>query len=850
MRQTTGVTFPHSHGSSHHPDSILQENDEIAPPAQGLAPEPEILPDVWPGDTPSPFRRLAPALGLGTLAFPAPAWAAPTNTASPITLDATSLVAQAMLENIPWYLGANALVLGWMAFHLSGFKIDIPAGLWKKTPVPSEKEIYQQAALFALGPLLLSGIAYGFLNEMETVDTRLLLLWSAIIVLHFATSAAYMYKRVQGYEVAIPDYNFSGQNPDLSTLKKLSRTLLATSALFAGATAISYGDELARASTNRAYQKLAVQVLVGDVRDGQVSYDTIGYIYGNKAGVDPALLGNDQAIAVGEDALQMAGDPLYHWYKALIYLEDRGHEDGLSEITGINPRLAKALVSLGHAGGGSSIADQACGAMQSGFPDYAAMSRWQRKIDDTLCGVGLARNYSPQYIASLYATFGFMGKGNTMGVDAFARKFWGMENGVYDERMTIGHELVLAALVNRPWQGDNWQLIRERAGWALEGLISAGIIDAASREEIAAQIVAARPFASAKKIRSITTKEGYDYPIFLAARQAEETYGSQWRTQVRKLYLTVDPNVQGRTLTTGKSTLVEINDPRARFSALIIDEHGRIIAAVTGKMDGASFVHDGRDRLSENKQAGSLGKILLAMAADYTAPDRDSREFATFTDDMRWSRPHIMDSAHTLAINPDIVQSYLEFYGVDSKYHDDPIRTAATGSFDITMMSGIRMLLNVIRDPHYDAKPHIVSFFQLNDGKIVPVRRIKNGPDPLYQTNGPRQQKIMAAPLTGTLQDMHAALINPQQYDIIIGKTGTVGRSDADENNSVWTLVSFGNKKSRDVFSAMLNVSADDRSQTIDGLGVAGRALSIPTARIINGVSERRTAIELISEGK
>lgn len=204
------------------------------------------------------------------------------------------------------------------------------------------------------------------------------------------------------------------------------------------------------------------------VRDPDLPSDTVGFIYGARAQTSEELWGHDRAIPVEPEDLGKGGH-LHWWYKGLMELEDKGHEGGSSDKWGIDIKgTIRALLHFGTSGSGSNLADQACKSLRAGDKEYEKMGRLKKMLVDKSCGIALGTTREPREIGAHYATFGFLAPG-APGVETFSRLYWRFENGTRDEKMTIGHQLVLASMLRYTWTGKNgglderWENINHRA---------------------------------------------------------------------------------------------------------------------------------------------------------------------------------------------------------------------------------------------------------------------------------------------------------------------------------------------------------------------------------------------------
>ncbi|MBT5016195.1 hypothetical protein HOM98_01780 [Candidatus Peregrinibacteria bacterium] len=559
-----------------------------------------------------------------------------------------------------------------------------------------------------------------------------------------------------------------------------------------------YGKKSARDAVESSAAKTAVSLVV---HDPDLEGQPIGYIYGARAGADE-LRGIDRSIPVPPEMLEQDGS-LWHWYQGLVMLEDRGHEGGWSDFTGVNPTgIARAVLSLGESGGGSTLADQACGQLRAGTNGYEESSRWERKLLDTTCGIGMANLYTPEEIAAHYATFGYLGP-KAQGVELFARLYWGFE-GVEDSRMTIGHQLVLAAMVRYTWDStqNRWDDpgshndIVGRASYALDLLIEKGVIFEKDREEIQQQILAAKPrtksdVGESRRGFSVAPTAGYDYAIVLAIEEARQRFGDNWREVVKSIFLTIDPNVQGTAVRSSKQELGRLETDKARSIVVVVDSEGRIIAAHAGDENG----FDGIGGMDANQSVGSVGKLLLASSVAGKGLRPGHKRASDFRDDLRMSRSDIIREATAVGASQERAHRLMNCYG---QTHADSgrnwFRDAALGVWDPSPRT-LLPFMEAAKNGQVMPSPHVVQSFEMRNGTVVTPElhfEYPNGEDSasscarLAHANG-ATSSWLAVPLEkeGTLEDLNGLIDG--------GKTGTVepvrnGRPVRGATNMAWVL--------------------------------------------------------------
>lgn len=583
--------------------------------------------------------------------------------------------------------------------------------------------------------------------------------------------------------------------PQRSWRRRLRRALLRFVGVLVGTTLLGlcWGYLNAWTSKSRARAKLAVRVEYPG-RRGQAEF-----LYGPFAGASVELRGHDTSVWLDPELLEPGG-PLRSFYQALAQLEDRDVETGL----GINPRgLGRAVITRG-ASGGSSLHDQACDAMEDGFAPTMIeqllprpVQRVINKLDNTLCGIGLARQSSPTEVVALYATYGYLGSG-AYGIDSFARIYWRFD-GIEDPRLSVGHQLVLAALFNKPWTSDasHWTAIKQRARHALDLLIAAELISAEQRRTIARQIDRAKPLTKAELDRRGLRRRlprppaSMAYPVYRAAREAEDEFGRDWRTAVAQLELSVDRDRQARALA-GSKLDRGLLDQRARVTMAVVNERGEYLVLHTG-----TSLFDESDRIHAMRSPGSVTKLLvaagLARAHGSATRARSRPGIRDVQEALRRSNSEFFPLASGLGVDPGYVGSLIECYGdAHSGARENLIEDSAKGALEASPAQ----LLAILQDAHFGAvrampEPHVVRNFVLRDGgqrarSVMASVERQHCAELIH--NGGATSSWFEIPMRGT---MIAA-----QRRVDVGKTGSVGRStDSDSANAdvnYWTLAIGG----------------------------------------------------------
>ena len=450
--------------------------------------------------------------------------------------------------------------------------------------------------------------------------------------------------------------------------------------------------------------------------------ERIGFVYGTQAGTSTDNI-YDRALPV--DAVDLApGGALSVWWAATKALEDSYHDYPV----GLHPRLAADVFtavprlvttgSLAGLGGASSISDQACGALAQNAGWYLDRSRVMRKLHDMPCGIGLRHRYwtRPDEIGVFYASHvPVMKWTNQLGLDMFARQQWGFAEGVHDERMTVGHQLALAAMSNKLYnpKQDNWADVKHRAATGLHRLVRSGLLDEDDVPAILAQIDGAKPkgdggirvqpaamyrwgvsaarYEMQAQVRPDCVSWYGDFPRDRPKKLAPESCDRHaWSDEVRDVRLSILPEVQQALVEACDRALKRVRGaPRPshrcidamgkaelwrrgehlRCSGIVVDDSGRIVAAhaingLRGFSDERRFE---RTLLGEFVQAGSLGKLFLAAQIPHPGtpitPDTPGRKIAEFRDRLRRSHPTIEDAAEKLDVSRQGVDALIRCYG-------------------------------------------------------------------------------------------------------------------------------------------------------------------------------------------
>ncbi len=624
---------------------------------------------------------------------------------------------------------------------------------------------------------------------------------------------------VSGSVESMPKKNIVG-----SSRLKLAAALLLSSAV--GAKVV--GTYLAKEAIEDARVKLAIAAYVDN---GSKKDQAIGYVFGGSTkakGLDAA----DNSIPIDPGEMTEDGG-LYYWYHAMMTLEDKGHDGGFSDVTGINPRMPVTIAL--RQGGGSSLADQACGALRDGISDYQYQKfgyypgKVRKKAEETLCGIGLAGIASPQEIAAYYATYQYIAP-RDYGVGGFIQKYWGISDV---EDLNIGQQLLLAAFFNLPWNGSDkgWEKNQRRALYALDQLIEDGIIPREKEALVKREITGSRP-----KLRSdykgIAPKRGYSTGMGLAVQEAKTYFGDDFRSDLRSIHTTLDPSVLTTAYWACENTLVELSNDLARCVILAVDSStGEIIAMDShGHEDQFGF-----NRFFTERSPGSMGKILLAAGVGnkHMSSPLGNPYSSSFYDHLSRSSAAIIEDARSMGVSKKTVEELISCYG---KPHEDvdPIEGAGMGMFETSPFTYIQTLYEAYMGTP-SPNPFVVSAFTDNEGtvhKTEPMVR-EDGKDCAALAYGDGYTKDwLKAPLDtkGTLSILS---------DVAdVGKTGTVGSRDSSGNSMVWAIA--GKAYPDGHFYTVLAGFGSDNNEEIMGLGTGGEVAGPAVREVLLSIDKRK----------
>ncbi len=590
------------------------------------------------------------------------------------------------------------------------------------------------------------------------------------------------------------------------------------------------------------YEQLARQKLAVGVQYDRMEQPR-EFAYGPHVGTPLYLAGYDTALWVEPSRFAQDGS-LRFFYEGLAQLEDRSLEDGL----GINVRgLGRALLELGESGGGSGLHDQTCDALKMGARPilagwHPAVRRVANKVDSLFCGIGLARRKSPEEVVALYATYGYLAP-SAYGIESFTRIYWRFD-GLDDPRLTPGHQLVLAAMFNRPWDGSDarWTQIRGRAQHAVELLLEAGVITDGEAKSIVKQIERARP-KSRKQLRAERAPlrlprvpPEMAYPVFRAAQEAQRQFGKDWRAEVRMLKLTIDGRRQAAAHRLTERALRRIGKVDVRGTVAVVDDRGQYLVLLTGSPN-----FDNIDRIRSRRSPGSIGKLFVAagLAKHYGSVEiaRHVPGMPDVQEALRRSDASFVELSARLPIDREYVDRVIECHGdAHEGPRDDSVVDAAMGA----IAASPEQLLPMLQDAFFGIEhampaPHVVRGGLGHGGEDwtdVP----EADPRRLYCAqlihNQGHTYGWFEIPMGGTMRRAHGS--------VEVGKTGTVGPSaDVGVNNMTLAIGGIPTNRRRGFETGIVVLGADAMFEDgaeilISGLEAASQSAVVLLADVMD----------------
>lgn len=638
-----------------------------------------------------------------------------------------------------------------------------------------------------------------------------------------------------------------------SRLARVAAAILAFSAMGTGL-AIERGQQISQIVERKAPRKNPVEIWSGG--------ESVGYLYGERLDPENAAAGRDKSIPISPEELIKPDGHLYFAYQALMALEDQGHEGGLTDWVGVNPfNIARGFIRNG--GGGSSMADQTCNAMQELLPYqfgidgtygdvFIRQHRLRTKMNDTLCGMGLATTKTPEEIAALYFTYAYLSSAAN-GAEVFARLNLQLPDGIKDEHFTIAHQIIIAAAIKRPYASDghNWigeRSIVSRANFAIKHLVDKGVItkeilikegylvasqfdgltDEQARDLLAQTLEEAvlnskpltnQQISATRNGFSLQPKDGYEYLVNMAVDEARAMFDEDFREEIAKIGLTSNGFVQGKLIRSMQRELVAVNHPEARGVAVLTDSGGRIIAAFSGGKGERDIARsDGLDsvRLLSTNQMGSLGKLLLAAAVAHRGYSIHSQSpyVQSFRMHLMRSEPEIIADARRLGVTSDEIGKMIKCFGeVEPGKRRDYVHDAAMGMYYIPPAAALD-IINVARTGQSVTVPHVIEYVVSRDGQGIPQHPIYPSADRSACASLIHTPPQSNRPGTGTWAWFSVPLSNGPTRETRgtlhrlngvadVGKTGTYGKRAEDVSgssdiealgitNAAWVLVGTG----------------------------------------------------------
>jgi hypothetical protein len=672
------------------------------------------------------------------------------------------------------------------------------------------------------------------------------------------------------------------------------------------------GEDVANEAIRYGKNKRGMELTTADGKK-------IGYLYGKQVGGEPGIAG-DRSIETRLEDFKKGG-PLYWYKRALIEVEDDSFDKehstfGLSDRTGFNGRLPLTIL-LGQ-GGGSSLYDTTCGDARAGFdgkvyregfkfwfdwmrgiPGLSSLYRELKdgrlenysprlvdKLEESACAAWLADNMTPDEVLQIESTLAYLGPG-AEGVELFARIYFGFEDGIRDSRMTRGHQFVLAALVNHPWNStdEQWEEeIRVRARAAVTRLWKEGEMTKKERNKIYKEIDAARPMPSSEVDRSMSPAAYYRPVILAAIREMYARFGANWRIDKKGLRLTIIDDLQWAVSQAGEEAKAEVDKKGRRVLSdeahpviKVVNERGEILAMFTDDEVVARFSKEGN--------RGSIGKTLdIAGIAEqgYWASDRFQRpremtlsspaedlmfdelgvvievpetedpatHHATMVDPL-WnvyehlsaSNAALIDDAKLLGVSQDFVRELMECYGTPGSSHDY-IRSAALGNWNVSV-DGTLGLMNDVLSTQPLGPLHVVASVTETDGDVISmVPELSSSREAIawkcYEDmhQGGATASWMVAPLEppkGTARRLVEGLTFNEGD--IVGKTGTACSTDEelrgqvcdpDGGNNGSFVVAARRMPNGEVITVFSGVMADRPTDDIGPKGTHSIRIAIP----------------------
>lgn len=666
------------------------------------------------------------------------------------------------------------------------------------------------------------------------------------------------------------------------------------------------GHTLAKEAVEGSRPKTGIQIFD---RKGKF----LGDLSGARAGITGDIEGIDRSVPIDPKEF-LPGGKLYVYYLALIMLEDNEHDAKYSknypwsDRYGVNSRMLWRILSTRGRAGGSSLSDQACGAMRDGlqqdqitsqdrkklgetilFPIHPDSTGGQRllekipnrmfeKLDETACGSALAQTFSPEEITAFLATYGYLSPG-AEGIYRFAQRYWGFTEGINDSKLNYGHMLILASLLNHPWDptlnGTRWNEIRDRAQFVARKLITIGVFKPQDLSSLYTLIDEAKPTYGAEKKDSVNPRPEYDVPLAQTVRELEGLEGDDFKSDVVSVTLTIDDGVQVRAKDEANEARRKVND-NARFVTLIRNEEGEIIALYTDDQV--------LKRFSQQTNMGSIGKVFLAAGVAEkgygpwdkgptqiltpepltVSPDPNPYAFLAessdpallpapvtyspleeFKGNLTWSRDRIIENVITLGVSESFIAREVACYGTtNSVFLADPRRHAALGNYGLSPKEATEVMAAAVTGkPPPEA--HIILSYTLRDGRVINVSGDRNEDEKekkerercaadLYQ-NG-TTKAWLNLPLNGTAAAAAGVLSEAKTGTYCTAAKGRGQRCRSDESTAaVWIAgarqVDADKDGKKEWYFGVVGAMADDPHDSIGPKGTLSVNVAVPEAR-------------------
>lgn len=504
------------------------------------------------------------------------------------------------------------------------------------------------------------------------------------------------------------------------------------------------------------------------------------------------------------------GGRLFIARKALTFAEDRLAEKNY----GINPYgILRSAVTL--KGGGSSIADQLCGATweQTGkFHSLSSSSRQgiyklERKWHEVLCGIGLGigGKMKMEEVFANYFTYVYFGANRIYGLKSYLEEFQGITD-LDDPKFTRGQQIVIASLPKRrlpdnragsdyqerldiKWN-DPKEGIKLRALYILRGLVEQGIIK--DEEEVVREIEAAKPSPKYFHNEDLYTYTTRMSAIELAKYLKKENVNSdEWKLSHSGIVVGIDRKLQMELKEIMTKELSKLGAD-VRGTVFVVNENGEYKGIFTGSKKGfdnqyldrrmTGFDHTGKPVESP----GSLGKLFGAagLAQKGLTPSQVNSPLikrAVYT--LSHSMGEFADVTEQLGVNKELVHKLIDCYG-DWKVgvKQNAIQAAVSGNWN-AQPNALPGFLYAIMTGKDLAPPHFIlgDLDYLNNLKAWKYTNDLHDAQctsMAYQNGDTRKWAALPFSPGGTMNGMQI----PPSVIMKVGKTGTANSADKHGN--------------------------------------------------------------------